>query len=292
MPIPESQLETWTHQGSVAASARTYTAVKNAIDLWPALARRTIDVFLQGSYRNSTNIYGESDVDVVVQCPETFFFDAARLATADEAAIVALPPARYEWDEFRADVHNALTHHFGAQNIENGNKCIRVWGTSESHITADVVPAFTHRLYRTRWTFEGGIAFLTRKERRRVVNFPKQHYNNAVAKQSRTGNVFKPGVRLFKNATARLVEMGRLDEDDAPSYFVECALANVPDEKFFVPTWQSLYCMAFDHLGSADWSALMCLNGLIPLLGTGPDAWAPERVRRWLAELRRLWTES
>ena len=63
MPIPESQLETWSHQGSIAQSSATHNSIRNVLVAGGTpYAGRTFEVFLQGSYGNSTNIYAESDV--------------------------------------------------------------------------------------------------------------------------------------------------------------------------------------------------------------------------------------
>lgn len=68
MGIPEPQLDTWSHQGSVAQSSATYATVKNALeDPGAPYAYKSYEVYLQGSYGNDTNIYSESDVDVVIQ---------------------------------------------------------------------------------------------------------------------------------------------------------------------------------------------------------------------------------
>ena len=36
------------------------------------LRKNQLDIYLQGSYRNNTNIFGSSDVDIVVQSNATF----------------------------------------------------------------------------------------------------------------------------------------------------------------------------------------------------------------------------
>lgn len=292
MSIPETQLASWTGQGSIAGSERTYASVKSAIDAWPQLNARGIDVFLQGSYRNSTNIRGESDVDVVVHCPQTFYFDVSQLSVADQQYVNSLPPATYQWEDFRNDVHSALLAAFGSSNVIDGNKCLKVWQDSDAHITADVLPAFTHRVYKTIWIADDGIAFLTRRERRRIVNFPKQHHDNGVRKNQTSYTNFKPAVRMYKNATERAIDLGYLAQEDAGSYCVECAVSNVPDQRFIAPTWQMLFWQVYDYLTSADWRYFMCLNGLLPLLGAGPDEWAPNCARNWLAGLNALWLNS
>lgn len=68
MAIPESQLETWSKQGSVTQSSTTYQIIRNALlDAKAVYADKTFEVFLQGSYGNDTNIYAESDVDTVMR---------------------------------------------------------------------------------------------------------------------------------------------------------------------------------------------------------------------------------
>ena len=68
MAIPETQLETWSHQGSVAQSSSTYATIKNTLEeAGTAYNDKNYKVFLQGSYGNDTNIYSESDVDVVIR---------------------------------------------------------------------------------------------------------------------------------------------------------------------------------------------------------------------------------
>jgi hypothetical protein len=67
MAIPESQLETWSHQGSVKQSRDTYATIKRTLEASDTkYADKDFEVFLQGSYGNDTNIYAESDVDVVI----------------------------------------------------------------------------------------------------------------------------------------------------------------------------------------------------------------------------------
>ena len=67
MAIPEAQLDTWSHQGSIKQSSTTYATIRSALLAeGSAYANKETKVFLQGSYGNATNIYAESDVDVVI----------------------------------------------------------------------------------------------------------------------------------------------------------------------------------------------------------------------------------
>jgi hypothetical protein len=67
MAIPEAQLQTWSHQGSKVQSATTYDAVRTVLnDSKAPYYKHTYRIFLQGSYGNDTNIYSDSDVDIVM----------------------------------------------------------------------------------------------------------------------------------------------------------------------------------------------------------------------------------
>jgi hypothetical protein len=73
MTIPSNQLSTWTNQGGTTASSNAYAAINRALNAPASFVLGThFDVFLQGSYRNATNIHGDSDIDVVCALNETF----------------------------------------------------------------------------------------------------------------------------------------------------------------------------------------------------------------------------
>ena len=49
MPIPEAQLETWSHQGSVTQSSSTYNTIKSVLEnSTTPYAGKKFEVFLQG----------------------------------------------------------------------------------------------------------------------------------------------------------------------------------------------------------------------------------------------------
>ena len=87
MPIPEAQLDTWSKQGSITQSKNTYARIKKALEAAETgYAGKSFDSFLQGSYGNDTNVYADSDVDVVVELNSAFFRDLSKLSAADLAA--------------------------------------------------------------------------------------------------------------------------------------------------------------------------------------------------------------
>ena len=67
MPIPESTLSRWSHHRAGTAFKQAHIPIREALDAynWPPEVK--YQVFLQGSYKNDTNLGGDSDVDVVVR---------------------------------------------------------------------------------------------------------------------------------------------------------------------------------------------------------------------------------
>jgi hypothetical protein len=80
VPIPEKQLETWSHQPVPGPSRDTYAAVKKTLeDTATPFASKDPNIHLQGSYGNDTNVARDSDVDVVCFITGTFASDAVYL---------------------------------------------------------------------------------------------------------------------------------------------------------------------------------------------------------------------
>ena len=204
MPIPEQQLATWSHQGAITASKATHEAIRCALRRWDAIHDRNYDVYLQGSYKNSTNIRGSSDVDVVAQINDVFHSNKNDLPfNQRDAHDREYSQATYRLEHFRQDVLDALRNHFGSHSIVEGNKAITVRATS-GRLPADVVVCAQLRQYsyffsRQNQDWLEGMTFWTR-DRRQITNYPKPHYDNGVRKNDECTRSYKAGVRVFKNA--------------------------------------------------------------------------------------------
>ena len=104
MGIPESQLSRWSDHGAQDASIRTHQAIRRVLDAhhWPSGV--TYDFYLQGSYRNDTNIRGDSDVDIVLELTSAFRYDASALPEFQQGTLVSsFPNATYDWNDFRRE---------------------------------------------------------------------------------------------------------------------------------------------------------------------------------------------
>lgn len=129
MAIPNRQLATWSHQGATTTAKATHESIRRALSQhsWPSGV--SFDVHLQGSYRNDTNIRGDSDVDIVAELTSAFRPDLSALAPDQAAAQrAAYSNASYGWSEFRRDVLAALRSYYGTAAVAEGKKAVRVEG--------------------------------------------------------------------------------------------------------------------------------------------------------------------
>src|ERR1700738_4415887 len=129
MTIPEKQLETWTNLGSVQQSSATYQTIKRVLDHTDApYATRSADSLLQGSYCNDTNIYGDSDVDIVLRTKAFFYYDIDALPEPQKAAFHRDYPsaAQYDLRSFKQDVITWLTKNYGSDLGTSGKNALRI----------------------------------------------------------------------------------------------------------------------------------------------------------------------
>jgi len=298
MPIPESQLETWSHQGAVTTAKLTHESIRNALAANNSpIHAMDYEVYLQGSYKNDTNIRGDSDVDVVVQLNSTFGYDLSALPSDQTQSFRGAYPvtAVYRWEHFRPDVLTALRRYFGTGAVTEGNKSLKLKAGS-GRLAADVIPAIHFRKYQYFYGQDvtgliDGIQFENLPDRRTVVNFPKPHYDNGVNKNScgKTNGWYKRTVRMFKNARSRLIDQRIVADDLAPSYFVECLLYNVPDDKFG-GSLQDTFIATFNWMWStARTDSLVSQNGQLQLFGNTPEQWDARKGKQLLEALRDLW---
>ena len=147
MAIPLSQLETWSHQGAIQGSSSTYNTIKKVLESSTTpYAGKSYDVFLQGSYCNDTNIYAESDVDLVIRLNDVFQSDISQLTPlAKEAWGKAFSDATYNHSNFKADVLKALTDAYG-DDVKAGDKAIMIEAYGNRR-KADVITAVEFRRY-------------------------------------------------------------------------------------------------------------------------------------------------
>ena len=277
MPIPESTLSRWSHHQAATAFTQAHLPIRAALDAysWPSDIK--YEVFLQGSYKNDTNLGGDSDVDVVVRLNQRLRPRVAELSGRQLQEDASHQGAYQRWKSFRDHALKAMRARFG-NAAESGRKTLKV---PKGKIPADADLVVTLR-------FREGIAFYLSDEGRWVVSFPQQHHDRGQKKEEATGRRFKRTIRMFKAARNRLVENKRLTKSDASSYFIECMLYNVPDD-LFKPKLAPTHMGIVDWLKTAKLDEFECQNGRVDLFGQGQELWSTKKARAFVKALQGLW---
>src|SRR5687767_8106197 len=263
MAIPEAQLQTWSAVGAVPQSAATYQTIRNVLnDSSSPYYPKQYSIFLQGSYGNNTNVWKDSDVDIVMRLNETFYSDLTNLEPGAKASFdKAYPDVPYGVEHFKAEVLAWLQQKFGA-DVKPGKKAIFIKGSGNRR-DADVLVCAKLRKYHkgstgTDGNYDEGICFFL-PDQTRIVNFPEQHANNCTAKHQATNDWFKPVVRVYKNMRNRMIDAGVIKDGLAPSYFLEGMLWNVPAAQFGT-SYSASFINTFNWIVQTDRSKLTCAN--------------------------------
>lgn len=226
----EAQFKEWAKPPSKTEQDRcdnAVSAIRHAIVASDKLHVRNVSVFTHGSYRNNTNIRKDSDVDIGILCTDTLLNDFPPSMNRND---FGLSPATYQYEQYKNEVEEALVNYFGRAAVKRGNKAFDVHETS-SHVEADVAAFFEHRRYRKDSTYLKGVALLTDKEKKRIINWPEQHYKNGTQKNTDTGARFKSIVRVLKSLSNEITEKG-IKSGDIPGFLIECLVWNVSNDKF------------------------------------------------------------
>ena len=297
MAIPNKQLETWSHQGAITGSATTYKTIKNVLEAPDTpFADKKFSVFLQGSYGNNTNIYAESDVDIVIELESCFYHNKTSLPSDDQTAFETAYQGKVEYDlgSFKADVLEAVIDEFGDDATE-GTKAIRVDANGNRRKADIIVAASYHHYYKfksaTNESHIEGICFFN-SSGERIPNFPKQHRENLTARHQASKTMVKPLIRIMKNLRSKLIEDDLLGEGIAPSYFIEGLIYNAPLDCFtgnYDDMLLKILNWLFETKDRSNWE---CANGHYYLLREKtPNCWPAADCEQFVSAAIKLWNE-
>jgi hypothetical protein len=257
----EQTFRNWSKPSSDTEQEKAENAermVRDAIRDSHTLADRNVGVFVQGSYKNNTNVREDSDVDICVCCYDSFFTDFA-FSNGLTRADVGVVDATYSYTQFKNDVESALVARFGRAEVTRGRKAFDVHANTY-RLDADVVPCFEHRRYWSRNGHNGyisGTEFLP-DDGGLVINWPKQHYENGAGKNRATGNRFKFMVRALKRLRNEMQRKGVAAAAPIASYLIECLVWNTPDGKFGNPYYSADLRAVLAHTFTATRSVEEC----------------------------------
>ena len=254
-----------------------HVPIREALDAYDWPSEFKYKVFLQGSYKNNTNLGGDSNVDVVVRLNQRLRPRVAELSGRQLQEDASHQDAYRRWKSFRDHALKAMRARFG-EAAKSGRKTLKV---PKGRIPADADLVVTLR-------YRGGIAFYLSDERRWVVSFPQHHHQWGSKKEKATGGRYKRTIRMFKGARTRLVDTKRLTKSDASSYFIECLLHNVPHD-LFKPKLAPTHTGIVDWLKTATLDDFQCQNRKVALFGPGQEQWSEKKARTFVKALQGLW---
>ncbi len=290
MTLSEEQLKAWSNQGATVTAENTHNSIRAALAAYRWPDGVSYDSYLQGSYRNFTNIRGDSDVDLVVELTSVHYSNL----TEEEKSTLRLLPATYNFFQFREDAIRALTSYYGSEYIDtSGKKSIKVLPAS-GRLKVDVVPCVTYYYYSNLKLVAQGMTFWTVPGWQQIINYPKLHFKNGADKNSDqcTRSWYRPTIRMFKNARNRIIESKPQLTGRFPSYFIEGLLYNVPDNKYGT-SFQDTYVNTvnwlneiFNNNSAGDFT---CQNGMHYLFGSASVQWNKADAREYVSQVIDLW---
>ena len=304
MAIPERQLQTWSNQGAVQSSAATHKSVENCIKKVSWNDDVNYVTYLQGSYPNYTNIYGNSDVDLVVEFRSIFSKNLSALTQEQKRQFDSdYDDAKYSLASFKKAVIEQLKKCYGDNNVEIGNKAVVVKGDG-SRLDCDVVVCNPYRKYNSysslnKSDYIEGIIFKTEHDvpQKTIINYPKVHLKNGSIKnrQENTNGNFKPSVRVLKNMKAAMVNRGYITKELAPSYFLECLMYNSNNSNYRKSTYSdimvSIINQFYNDNNDGTMTTYLVQNEQRKLFGSEDQQWNIADATTFVTQLIKFWNE-
>lgn len=259
----EQTFDNWRKPASETEEQRISNAIsmiKDAIKSSDDLKNEDIDIFVQGSYANNTNVKAESDVDVCVMLKETFCTEYPEGLSRDD---YGFSKGTNSFSDYRRQVTKALIDKYGDKNVKPGNKSIKIISTSY-RVEADAVPSFQYRNYKYKNSkdpekFIEGVKFFTQNNNIEVINYPKIHIDNGKIKNANTQRRFKRLVRIFKRIRYKMIDDGEPVNKGISSFLIECLLWNTPNSIFNdYDNWTDRIKQALIHLYNATETVEKC----------------------------------
>jgi hypothetical protein len=274
MDLSEDTLVKWTKRSSQNEKDKqeyTVSQIRAAIlsdaTLEKMYRNDDLSIYTKGSYANNTNVRLDSDVDVVVERTDLFYFGTVAPYTR-----VSSSPYTGPWTEesFWQAVQKALVNYFDYNAVDTtGNSSIQIDTDHRMNIHADVVPCSKYKLYFSdTMVYEG--TRLKKQDGTIAINYPAIQKEKGNLKNNQTGRRYKRVVRIIKRLENEMVKSGYCNE--VPSYLLECLVYNC-DNRFF------------EHLTYRDTlvAILHCIaDGLI---NSDNEAWTePNEIKLLFAE--------
>lgn len=227
MNISDDQLSSWIKpwfNNEEERAEKTKDTVKSAVDTH--LSDLGIRVFAKGSYPNNTNVRHDSDIDIAVELEDMINLDYANGVGFSNTGLSSY--TGISEIDFKLRLQKALETEFGKNLVDSsGNKVFKIRG-SDKILDADIIPCTTYRYYYSTGStnYNQGIQLiLNRPDGIRHFNYPDQHLENGIEKNTSTLKRFKNAARILKNVNGHLSENN--NTSPFPSFMIESLAYNV-----------------------------------------------------------------
>jgi len=227
----EANFKAYTRPPSITEEEQLRNAermVREAISAHPKLKLLETETFGQGSYANNTNVKLNSDIDINVRLSSSFFYNIPSNKLASDFNLNS--PTEYTFKEYKDTVQEALENKFGKSEVVRNDKCLTVKGNTY-RVETDVVPTWKYREYYENGKYVVGAKFISDKGRS-ILNYPLQHIDNGVSKNTNTHRRFKRNVRIIKRIRYQMIDSGVHVSNGITSFLLECLFWNVPNQIF------------------------------------------------------------
>jgi nuclear transport factor 2 (NTF2) superfamily protein len=198
--------------------------IREAIAENEVLKPMNIDIYGKGSYANDTNVRLNSDIDICVCLSDTVFVQLPKDKKQED---LGYSDSSYKFADFKDTIEKALIDKFGTTEVTRNDKCITIKENS-NRVEADVVPSFEYHRHDDNGSKHIGTKLLS-DEGYPIINYPKQHIDNAKKKNSETLKRYKRLTRIVKRIRYKMIDDGELVSDNISSFLLECLVWNIPD---------------------------------------------------------------
>jgi hypothetical protein len=286
----ESVFTTWSQGPSKTEQERADNAerqIRKAIQASPKLQNRDIKVFTQGSYRNRVNVRKDSDVDIGVVCFDAFFPDYPDDNVKAELN-KSFSDGIYTYAVLKNEVEEALVSRFGRKSVSRGSKSFDI-KENTYRVESDVAAFFEHRRYTSISHYLSGVEMIPDDcSSPRVRNWPEQHYENGVSKNSVTSRRYKRVVRIFKTLSNEMANNEVKSAKDAPSFLIECLVFNASNTCFEYSSYKpmvravlaELFNNTIDDEKCSEWGEVSELKYLFK----GSQPWTRQGAHQFLSD--------
>src|SRR3954453_8162624 len=95
--------------------------ITDAIKAHPAFAHTGFRVYAKGSYANNTNVRRDSDVDIVVENRDCFYYEFFDCVAPASGTITPYPGA-WTPERWRREVTTAIVNCFGSSDVDTSGE--------------------------------------------------------------------------------------------------------------------------------------------------------------------------